>query len=512
MLKEKIQYKEGMPLNCAIVEIEDYPIHFHDDLELVFVLDGSIRLKNGYYNYHLNKGDIFIMNDREIHSYEKTDVPNVVMLLQLDLTYFHQYFDIPKNNFFITDMDDREEECLERLRNLMAFIGVEVTLAEQGSTQRVLEIAHSLIDCLISDFQYYSIEDGRFVNESKSKGNKILAERVNRITGYMYENYTRRLTLTEIAEHEHLSIFYLSHVIKEATGLSFQELLNFIRVEESEKLLLGTKKKIGTISVESGFSAVRYYIKYFTKWFGIHPNAYRSAYTGHVRSRETAAVVQPVPPDKVDQLLQPYAGVALHEFLEGQPSTETVELNLLNHLKVQRNQPNPAILARLEEAALSPVTEPFHILFGLKERLVAETDHFVMTEASAIKGDGKRHWTILTYQYGQDFFGGDQTLKTARDYMTYIETVRDRLDLLLKLHGIAGEYRITRYRYPKEVFWGRYGNLFAEVPTNPREELYRRWIEQPQCSTDVQFASEGLFLQVQLHGFSAELILIDPVS
>ena len=60
----------------------------------------------------------------------------------------------------------------------------------------------------------------------------------------MYDNYTRKLTLSEIADREHLSIYYLSHIIKEATGLSFQDLLSYIRVEESEHLLLGTNKKI----------------------------------------------------------------------------------------------------------------------------------------------------------------------------------------------------------------------------------------------------------------------------
>ena len=65
------------------------------------------------------------------------------------------------------------------------------------------------------------------------------------------------MCIRDSASREHLSIYYLSHVIKEATGLSFQDLLSFIRVEESEKLLLGTNKKIGAIAEETGFSAVR---------------------------------------------------------------------------------------------------------------------------------------------------------------------------------------------------------------------------------------------------------------
>ena len=275
MLKENIFYKEDLPVNCIVMNIDEYPIHFHNDLEVVFVLKGNVRLKNGYYNYDMKANDIYILNDREIHSYYGMGEPNAVLILQLSLSYFSRYYEILKNSFFITDMNGAEDESIEELQELIARIYLENLNRECDYERRIIGLVHSLIGCLISNFQYFAMEDGRFVNESKNKGNKILAGRLNRITNYMYENYSRRLTLTEIAELEHLSIYYLSHFIKEATGLSFQDLLSFIRVEESEKLLLGTDKKIGVISVESGFSAVRYYIKYFTKWFGMHPTDYR---------------------------------------------------------------------------------------------------------------------------------------------------------------------------------------------------------------------------------------------
>ena len=50
--------------------------------------------------------------------------------------------------------------------------------------------------------------------------------------------------------------------LKITISLSFNDLLNFIRVEQSESELLGTEKKIGEISLDVGFSAKRYYIKH----------------------------------------------------------------------------------------------------------------------------------------------------------------------------------------------------------------------------------------------------------
>ena len=91
MLKEKSAYKEDLPVNVTVANVVDYPIHFHNDLEVVYVLDGSVRMKNGYYNYILKQGDIFILNAREIHSFESNGEKNMVMMLQLDTDFFSRY-------------------------------------------------------------------------------------------------------------------------------------------------------------------------------------------------------------------------------------------------------------------------------------------------------------------------------------------------------------------------------------------------------------------------------------
>ena len=56
MLKEKIIYKDELPINVVTANILEYPTHFHDDMEVVYVLSGNIVLKNGCYTYTLNQG------------------------------------------------------------------------------------------------------------------------------------------------------------------------------------------------------------------------------------------------------------------------------------------------------------------------------------------------------------------------------------------------------------------------------------------------------------------------
>lgn len=331
MLKEKVLYQDNLPINIFVASFEEYPIHYHEELEVIFVLDGTIKVKDGYYNYNLKKHDVLIINNRELHSISCTSEQNVLLMLQIDLNFFRKYHSNLINPFFITDTSynaDKVNEPLEKLRTLMIRIMVEALNKTEGYEDRTIKYTNDFIKELISDFQYFSMDDGKFINEMKNKSNKILAERVNRITNYIYENYYRKLTLKEIAEREHLSVYYLSHVIKEATGLSFQDFLSFIRVEESEVLILGTNKKISEIAVECGFSAPRYYVKYFTKWFNCHPEEYRGLYLDKVRGEEAKGKFSTYSKESVLSIIKTHFSNVYAHYDNGQAkSIEVIEIN-----------------------------------------------------------------------------------------------------------------------------------------------------------------------------------------
>ena len=42
MLKE-INYDAGLPIKLEFLEIEEYPWHFHNDMQIVYVMKGEIE-------------------------------------------------------------------------------------------------------------------------------------------------------------------------------------------------------------------------------------------------------------------------------------------------------------------------------------------------------------------------------------------------------------------------------------------------------------------------------------
>lgn len=508
MLKEKSLFREELPINVITAHIEEYPTHFHDDLEIVYVLEGSLGLKNGYYNYVLKQGDIFILNDREIHSFTKTDEGNMIMMLQMDLSYFSNYYGDLRNNFFITDGHD-DSESLDVLRNILGRIMMEVLEKGYGYEHKVIESTHNLLACLLSDFQYFAVEEGKIVSEPKPKSNRVLAGRLRRITDYMYSNYTRKLTLNEIAEREHLSIYYLSHVIKEATGLSFQDLLSFIRVEESEKVLLSTNKKVGAISEEMGFSAVRYYIKHFKVWFGMHPQEYRKKYADKGSSREPMATYIRCTPQEIEEAIRKQVKGVYSDYIKGKkPSPIIVELDLQSAFRRQRGD-EVFIWKLLERDDMKPIARPYNLMKSLKERVISSGRNYIITTNCTDMNDISCI-SILVYNIN-DFIRKDLEAADSREKIFDISSLYDEEgEFLIKCQGLSGEFSVSRYKLSqKNIVTAYQEGLRAPGVASKRETLASSWSTLPDIDFSTVTTSEALNVRSTMRGISAEIILID---
>lgn len=510
MLKEKIIYKDELPINVVTANIIEYPIHFHDDMEVVYVLSGSVILKNGYYTYTLKQGDIFILNDRDMHSFENTGEDNMVMMLQLDLAYFSRYYDNLKNNFFVTDMEDNHDESLEVLRSILAKIMMEILQKGYGYEHKVIESTHNLIACLISDFQYYVMDDGKFKNESKNKGNKVLAGRLNRITDYMYDNYDRKLTLSEIAEMEHLSIYYLSHIIKEATGLSFQDLLSYIRVEESEKLLLGTNKKIGAIAEETGFSAVRYYIKHFEHWFGMHPLEYRKKYIGKIISREIEAKYKKYSPMDIEEAIRRQVKGVYADYVD-KLRAKPVIINLNVEDRQERRDGSAEISEIMKREVNDILAEPYHRLMELNENIIASGDNYIVTAGGKSSG-ALKSLSILVYNFDENAGRSLRKIQTENDLLRIVRNYDEEIEFLIRCNGLSGDFRILKYRLERDNLMKKItDSLSPKDSENRRELLLDKFLASPHVSTSMYTSSDVLSVRTTFKGIGAELILIDKV-
>ena len=281
-LVEKVKYERGVHCRAVLTSIDYYPIHIHADMQLIYVVQGELQLRVSYDTYNLMEGDMHIVNTADTHAYKSNGKSNVLLILYFETDYFSRFH--PNYYGIILFCDEnhnrRNKTNVKKILDGMVNILIESNEQEQGFEERINRQSRAILNSLIKHFQYFSIEDRRFSSENRYRGDYYQTQRIQRIIEYFYNNYMNKISLDTIAEQENISKYYLSHLIKYATGYGFQDFISFIRVEQSEKLVLGSDLPMGKIAYTCGFSSTTYLNKHFSYWFGVTPAEYRRKFGG----------------------------------------------------------------------------------------------------------------------------------------------------------------------------------------------------------------------------------------
>ena len=290
MLEEKAGYLDDMPMNVRIVNIKNYPLHYHYDHEFIYVLRGFITLKCGSSIYKMQQGDIFVANESEVHGIYDCSSDNIVLMIQISTAHFIRQFPTLPYNVYRTMRKEKSNEEIIVLRNQLLKIALNYVAKRPGYKMMNTNIMLDILNYCDKNFKSFYFE-GKIVMHKKYDHPEI-GERIGRTIDYIYKHHNEKLSLRELAEKEHFSEWYMSKLITAGTGLSFRELLAFARVEESEKILLNGSEKISSIAAKVGFSTTAYYEKFFKKWFGCHPEEYRKMYSNRIKGGSAELVFE----------------------------------------------------------------------------------------------------------------------------------------------------------------------------------------------------------------------------
>lgn len=275
MRREYISYTHDVPVNVSLANIMEYPVHWHNSIEILYVLKGKFYVTIDSDKYELVEKDIEIVNIDEAHSIVSRDKNNMILVFHIDPGFFEKYYNDIENMFFytnITDDNGQKGEEYDELRTFLSRVTCEAVQRQDNYDEAIEDILVKILYHLINNFHYLTSE------REDLKENEEQLERYHRITKYIFNNYNDNITLQDIAKKEFLSTHYLSHEIKDTTGYSFTDLLNLTRVDEALKFLLDTDKTISEISEEVGFSHTRYFNKHFKIQFKCSPTQYRKKF------------------------------------------------------------------------------------------------------------------------------------------------------------------------------------------------------------------------------------------
>lgn len=258
----RLTHNQGQDaITCRFCGNADFPYHVHDFYDFQIVLSGSGEHIVNNSTYELKRGHTFLMR----------------------LTDCHQKIASDDFAFIVIQVHpgDMPKEILKRLDRIK---GDPVTYLDEETTSRMICLSEILKKAC----------DGEYPDSEQMKKNLIEVifsiflknldsvtfspktnERMSEIMIYINENFTSRLTVSDVAEKFYMNVSYFCEYFKKHTGRTFTDYLATVRLDRAARLVSHTDKSIAEIAAESGFGSVAQFLRSFKKKFGCTPSEFR---------------------------------------------------------------------------------------------------------------------------------------------------------------------------------------------------------------------------------------------
>ena len=157
MRREHIKYMENIPINIELLDIREYPIHWHEAIEILMILKGSIEATVESDTYRLIENEVEIINLDEAHSLSSNE-PNLVLMLHIDPNFFQKYYEDIRNIYFYTDCAFEGEpqvgDNYEIFKKYLSTILCEAVQKGEDYDVYIRETLVELLYLLINEFHY----------------------------------------------------------------------------------------------------------------------------------------------------------------------------------------------------------------------------------------------------------------------------------------------------------------------------------------------------------------------
>lgn len=252
------------------------PFHIHDEVELLRVTEGRFLFKTSEKAYFLKPGDIVFVQSRTPHYTENLEEGTDTQLIMFPFEFFSgsssdvcrylaRFFNAEKALSAVFPADAPETAELSAC--------FDAVLREMQLQKPSFELyIKAQIFSVIAFLSRYGI-----MPDASSLLNACDVKKILPVLDYIDTHYNARVSLEDISAVMNLNPSYFCRLFKKATGSSFVEYLNFVRVCKTEQPLTASRMGIAEIALDAGFSSTAYFNKVFRRYKGCTPTEYRKS-------------------------------------------------------------------------------------------------------------------------------------------------------------------------------------------------------------------------------------------
>ena len=251
------------------------PVHWHDELEIIYVKSGFLTVNISGENYIGKPGDAFVVSPGNLHfmGSQTGTVDYFTFLFPLKYIAFRSDDMLddkliePLNSGHLMISPEIKDTVKEQCEQLAGVYAAEIDKSESKITSQIRK------KIVLLQFIHELWKKGFIVENDTTGRNTVEKEMVS----YIQQNYTGKILLREFGEQFHLSEKYISRYFKEHFHITLSQYVTYLRLEHAKQMLQETDISVTEVAMQSGYQNISYFIRSFKKTYGVSPLKYRKS-------------------------------------------------------------------------------------------------------------------------------------------------------------------------------------------------------------------------------------------
>lgn len=238
--------------------------HFHNQIELVVVTEGFVSVTEGSVTRRLGENEAAIADSYIPHAYRKEKGGNATAVI-VPKEFLTDYRAVMNGKTFLDPFLPADRGC--RVRRLVELLGESFDRIGYDERWRGLHsdrptlTVRGLVNAILGEFVEGCSLTAR-VGDSTTDMRDVLL--------YLSDNFTERITLTDLARKFGYAPTHFSRVFNSYTGRNLNEYLGTLRAEHAAGLILGGQS-VTDAAMNAGFQSMRTFYRAFSRRYGCRP-------------------------------------------------------------------------------------------------------------------------------------------------------------------------------------------------------------------------------------------------
>lgn len=273
---------EKLPYNIYICAIPDnfpsVPLHWHEELEMIVIKNGSGRIQVDFRTYHVHQGDLVTILPGQLHAVERSnggrmEYENIIFKAEFlasasAVPLLYEKFlspmiagthPIPAHLNQSHASCHAVQRCIAQIDHLCDARPFGYQLAVQG---------------LLLQIVYYLLNTPTDLRAPASESKNM--DKLRAILRYVEEHYAERISLQEAADLTYYSKSYFMKFFRHMLGVSFVEYVNEYRLTMAARLLHTGNWSVADAAGTCGFENLSHFHRLFKRKYHMTPYQYKN--------------------------------------------------------------------------------------------------------------------------------------------------------------------------------------------------------------------------------------------